>query len=447
MAGGSSFCFRPGAASRAMVVLPAQSMFGIFASQHQKTRRLASDWLELAEKVFNYRKDVLTEAERGELAEAGGSVRQLLREKADTAKLKLGIDALERVLRRHGGAHYPKSWIVENLEFLLVAAIVILGLRAFYVQPFKIPTNSMWPSYHGMTGEVFASKEDEPSAAARIARLAAFGAQPRRVDAPDNGEVMVPMMNENQVYFSKTKGRKWGVFPAQLKQYEIRVGGRMASLKVPADYDMEWTIRDYYFPGDKRRLREIFEELATRGMVERGVINGTPVVFLKTGKKVRAGERVLSFDVLTGDQLFVDRVSYHFVRPEVGDGFVFRTGNIPDLARVGGDQYYIKRLVGVPGDELRIEQPVLYRNGAPITGAAAFDKNAKEQDRYVGYRPEGMFRGGATVKIGAEQYLALGDNSANSLDSRYWGTVPAKDVVGRPLFIYYPFTKRWGPAP
>jgi signal peptidase I len=58
-----------------------------------------------------------------------------------------------------------------------------------------------------------------------------------------------------------------------------------------------------------------------------------------------------------------------------------------------------------------------------------------------------MFRGGATVKIGADQYLALGDNSANSLDGRYWGTVPAKDVVGRPLFIYYPFTKRWGPAP
>jgi signal peptidase I len=422
-------------------------MFGFFASQHQKTRRLASDWLELAEKVFNYRKDVLSEAERAELSESAGSVRQLLREKADTAKLKLGIDSLERVLRRHGGAHYPKSGIVENLEFLLVAAIVILGLRAFYVQPFKIPTNSMWPSYYGMTGEVFASKEEEPSTASRMVRLAAFGAQPRRIDAPDNGEVLVPMVNENQIYFNKVKGRKWVVFPAQLKQYEIRVGGRTASLKVPADYDMEWTIRDYYFPDDKRRLGEIFAEQRARGTLEQGLINGTPVMFLKTGKTLRAGDRMLSFDVLTGDQLFVDRVSYHFVRPEVGDGFVFRTGNIPDLARVGGDQYYIKRLVGVPGDELRIERPVLYRNGAPITGSPAFDKNAKEQDRYVGYRPEGMFRGGATVKIGADQYLALGDNSANSLDGRYWGTVPAKDVVGRPLFIYYPFTKRWGPAP
>jgi signal peptidase I len=426
-------------------------MFGFFASQHQKTRRLAADWLELAEKVFNYRKDVLSEAERAEVSEAGGSVRQLLREKADTAKLKLGIDALERVLRRHGGAHYPKSWVVENIEFLLVAAIVILGLRAFYVQPFKIPTNSMWPSYYGMTGEVFQTKAEEPSAAARMVRLAAFGAQPRRVDAPDNGEVLVPMVNDNQVYFSKAKGRKWLVFPALLKKYEIRVGGRIASLKVPADYDMEWTIRDYYFPGDKRRLGEIFAEQAFRGPVEHGSINGTPVRFLRTGKTVRAGERMLSFDVLTGDQLFVDRVSYHFVPPEVGDGFVFRTVSLPRLHEMTPgapkDQYYIKRLVGVPGDELRIERPVLYRNDAPITGSEAFDKNAKEQDRYVGYRAEGLFREGATVKVGPGQYLPLGDNSANSLDGRYWGTVPAKDVVGRPLFIYYPFTKRWGPAP
>jgi signal peptidase I len=40
----------------------------------------------------------------------------------------------------------------------------------------------------------------------------------------------------------------------------------------------------------------------------------------------------------------------------------------------------------------------------------------------------------------------LGDNSANSLDSRYWGYVPEKSVIGKAIFIYYPFTKRWGLA-
>jgi signal peptidase I len=43
-------------------------------------------------------------------------------------------------------------------------------------------------------------------------------------------------------------------------------------------------------------------------------------------------------------------------------------------------------------------------------------------------------------------YLALGDNSHDSFDGRFWGYVPEKDVIGRPLFIYFPFTRRWGPA-
>jgi signal peptidase I len=103
--------------------------------------------------------------------------------------------------------------------------------------------------------------------------------------------------------------------------------------------------------------------------------------------------------------------------------------------------------VSVPGDTLRIADYTLYRNGEPITGSPAFDKNARRADRYVGYRPEGLFKDGAEVVIAPGQYLPLGDNSANSLDGRYWGTVAAADVVGRPLFIYYPFTNRWGVAP
>ena len=174
--------------------------------------------------------------------------------------------------------------------------------------------------------------------------------------------------------------------------------------------------------------------------------------FVRTGKTVRAGGRVLSFDILTGDQLFVDRVSYHFVRPQVGDGFVFRTDNInshymQDAAGRQLEQYYIKRLVGTPGDKLEIREPVLYRNGKPITGSKAFNRNATREGNYPGYRAGGILAEGATFTVPEDSYIAMGDNSANSQDSRYWGTVPAKDVVGRPLFIYYPFTKRWGPAP
>ena len=169
-------------------------------------------------------------------------------------------------------------------------------------------------------------------------------------------------------------------------------------------------------------------------------------VCLRTGKRVRAGERVLSFDELTGDQLFVDRFSYHFVRPSVGSGFVFRTGNIPDIARSAGDQYYIKRLAGTPGDKLEIKEPVLHRNGQPITGSSAFAANAQRADRYSGYSAIEGLSPGRAMEVPKNAYLALGDNSYNSQDGRYWGFVPAKDVVGRPIFVYFPFTRHWGPA-
>lgn len=429
-------------------------MFGLFESQQRKTRRLASDWLELAEKVYNYRRDVLPEADLAALGTTSADLRRLLREKADVAKLKLATDALEAALRRCGGSHYPKSGLVENVEFLLVAAIVILGLRAFYVQPFKIPTNSMWPSYYGMTGHVYATKAEEPGPARRALNLVTVGASARRIDAPDTGEVLLPIGTGRRrgiIDYAEVPGRSWLVLPAVFNEYSILVGQGVAKVRVPADYDMDWTFRDAFFPGDERPFREIVEELLAQGRFVEGVVNGHRTEFLRTGRMVRAGERLLSFDILTGDQLFVDRVSYHFVRPEVGAGFVFRTDNIdsPYMKTLGGRQvesYYIKRLVGVPGDTLRIENHTLYRNGAPITGSDAFDKNARQAEHYVGYRQESSFRGGAEVKVGPDQFMALGDNSANSLDGRYWGTVPAKDVVGRPLFIYYPFTKRWGPA-
>jgi signal peptidase I len=432
-------------------------MFGLFASQHHKTRRLAADWLELADKVFNYRRDVLPAGDLAALQAAAGDVRRMVREKADTARLKLGIDGLEAVLRRTGGSHYPKSGLVENVEFFIVAAIVILGLRAFYVQPFKIPTNSMWPSYYGMTGQVYATRGEEPSAPRRAFDLAAVGASARRVDAPVDGEVMLPLGGgRGVVAYQEEAGRSWLVLPARLRHYRIFVGERPVDVRVPLDFDMDWVLRDTFFPGDTRSLGEIVNAKRESGELVAAQVN-TPsgvqrAYFLRTGKMLKAGDRVVSFDILTGDQLFVDRMSYHFVRPQVGQGFVFRTDNLEsrymvDAAGKPVESYYIKRLVGVPGDTLRIADYTLYRNGEPITASPAFDKNARRADRYVGYRPEGLFKDGAEVVIAPGQYLPLGDNSANSLDGRYWGTVAAADVVGRPLFIYYPFTNRWGVAP
>ena len=415
-------------------------MFGLFSSVEKKMRANAANWLELADKIFHYRRDELTTADRADLQQKTEQLRAQLRERADASKLKLGIESLEPVLRRSGGRLYPRSTMQEYVEFFVVAAIVVLGLRAYFVQPFKIPTNSMWPTYYGMTGEVFASKAEEPGVLSQAARLIAFGASRRSVDAPTDGEVWVPVALNGVIPPFVVPGRKWLVIPTKVQLITLRVGEQLVTVRVPLDFKFDGVAEDAFF-AKQNGSRQVVP-----GSLRSPDGGSLQVRWVNTGKRVKKGERVLSFDVLTGDQLFVDRVSYHFVRPAIGSGFVFRTGNIPEVRRQYGDQYYIKRLVGLPGDNLRVEDGTLIRNGKPIEGAGAFEKNARREGLYRGYANMNSLEAGRNVDVPLDGYFAMGDNSYESSDSRKWGHVPLKDVVGRPLFIYYPFTKRWGVA-
>ncbi|MBP7141917.1 MAG: signal peptidase I [Opitutaceae bacterium] len=447
-------------------------MFGLFASQEKKLRTLAGNWLELADKVYNFRRDVMEPSEVAELQAKAAGVRALLKEKkGDASRLKLSLETLEETLRRYGGRIYPKSSFVENVEFFLVAAIVILGIRSYFIQPFKIPTNSMWPSYYGMTPEVFRTTADEPNVAQRAFRFLMLGARARRIDAPASGEIEFTYGGgEGRGIISNriVNGRSWLVLPTKLKEYTLFVDGVPVSFTVPLDFDFDWALREAFFPGESS-LESALEKLNARGQSQIRTVSiagrSQNLRFFKTGKVVQTGDRILSFDILTGDQLFVDRMSYHFIQPPIGSGFVFRTGNIPGINDTHGDQYYIKRLVGGPGDVIEIREGslgksdvatggraadtragILLRNGQPIEGARAFQKNNERDGLYAGYIPYGELALGRQLTVPKDSFFALGDNSRNSLDGRYWGFVPARDVVGRPLWIYYPFTKRWGPA-
>src|SRR5471032_1273611 len=152
-------------------------MFGFFESQEKKMRENASNWLEVASRVWSYRRDRLNESESDELVQRTQELKRLLAERADAARLKLGIESLEGILARTGGAVYPKTSLGENVEFFLVAAIVILGIRTYFVQPFKIPTNSMWPTYYGMTAETFKPGEPAPNPLMGALRFLTIGAQ------------------------------------------------------------------------------------------------------------------------------------------------------------------------------------------------------------------------------------------------------------------------------
>ena len=448
-------------------------MFGFFQSEEKKMRQHAANWLEVADRVWHFRRDQLTATQSQTLQSAIGDLKQRLKEKADASRLKLDAEALERVLRDVGGRVYPTSSLTENVEFLLVAAIVILGIRAYFVQPFKIPTNSMWPSYYGMTHELFKTG-DEPGVLRKAARLATLGASHYSVAAPADGEVLVPVFRNLRVAYAEVPGRSFYVFPSTKREYTFAVGGERVSLTVPVDFDFERVLEDA-FKGSAASLQTALNAAAakhrpeTSTMIVRsaGRLVEERVYWIPLGKTVKRGEQIVSFDILTGDLLFVDRFSYNFLPPKVGAGFVFKTDNIhsSEMVDSGGNQiqqYYIKRLVGLPGDRIEIRQPakmiadggpppgtgggMLFRNGKPIEGSDAFGANARKDGLYPGYTNEGLLGVGKIMAVPERSYVALGDNSPRSKDSRFWGYVPEKDVVGRPLFIYYPLTKRWGPA-
>jgi signal peptidase I len=429
-------------------------VIGPFASVEKQMRSNASNWLELGEKVYHYRRDELKDADRAALQQQMETLRALLKERADASKLKLGIESLEGVLRRIGGKIYPKSTLQEYVEFLLVAAIVVLGIRTYFIQPFKIPTNSMWPSYNGMTAQVYPDPSQSPGPLARVARLVTRGAFHKEAIAPVSGAIRIPVdLGSGRVAFRTVAGRKWGVIPDTEREYLFNVGGEEVRLRVPEDFDME----------PPAPLASVFREgfgLSSAELAEKARASHDRVgsmAWVTLDKHAERGKPILSFDVLTGDLLFVDRVSYHFMQPKPGDGFVFRTGNIPKLAQflrpgTPTDQYYIKRLIGVPGDTIEVKPPMIIRNGSPITGAKAFEMNGHRTGLYRGYfngdpaTGATMLFEGQSIKVPEHAFLAMGDNSSNSLDGRFWGYVPAADVVGRPLFVYFPFTSHWGPA-
>ena len=416
-------------------------------NNHKKLREQAENWLRLAEKVYHFRKDLIDEVDMKELHDTSTELNKALKKKGeeDWGKVRLASEELEAVLKRVGGYFYPQNFWAENAEMFLVAAIVALAIRTFFLQPFKIPTNSMYPSYNGMTHEVF-EPNDAPGGVKKLVRFLAWGATRREVVASHSGEIKIPVdPNSGRLYAQQVPGRKWLVFPTQNAQYNFFVGNQMVSFTVPGDFTASSVFKDAFFPDEQGDWEDVVRKLSREGKIGKTGRFYT----VNTGIDVESGDKALAFDVLTGDALFVDRISYHFIKPDVGDAIVFKTGNIPST---NDDKYYIKRLVGVPGDVLQVKAPELYRNGALIEGAEAFDKNASREDNYSGYsyRNQSFMRylknPTDKVTIPEDSFFAMGDNSPHSSDSRYWGFVPKKEMVGRAMFIYYPFSHRWGLA-
>ena len=154
-----------------------------------------------------------------------------------------------------------------------------------------------------------------------------------------------------------------------------------------------------------------------------------------------------------GDHIFVSPLIYMMEEPRRGDIVVFRTSGI-DFFEGRADTYFVQRIAAIPGDVVSIRPPALAINGAVLREPEFFDWMARQTNGYEGFvlpppgrpgDPPLMMTTNGTMKLEADEYLVLGDNSKNSLDGRYFGPIRRKAIVGKVTWIYFPLD-RMGPV-
>lgn len=135
--------------------------------------------------------------------------------------------------------------------------------------------------------------------------------------------------------------------------------------------------------------------------------------------------------VSPGDHFMMDGLTYLIRKPRRGDIVVFKTDGIQSIP---AGQIYIKRVVGEPGERLRITDGKAYVNDKPTSL-----RNAAGEIVY-GSTPgqRHLLSGNETLIVPAGHYFVVGDNSTNSADSRHWGFLPANNIMGRAGFRYWP---------
>ncbi len=128
------------------------------------------------------------------------------------------------------------------------------------------------------------------------------------------------------------------------------------------------------------------------------------------------------------DHVVVTKFSYQLNEPERGDIIVFKYP--PNEEQGLKEVFYVKRLIGLPGEKLEIKDNTVYINDKPI------------KETYLNTGTDMPDYGPITIP--EESYFAMGDNRNHSSDSRIWGYVPKHDLVGKAQIIYWPFNRIGG---
>lgn len=127
-----------------------------------------------------------------------------------------------------------------------------------------------------------------------------------------------------------------------------------------------------------------------------------------------------TFDI--NDRLVVNKVVYHFRQPKRGEIVVFRQVAPPGSSK----RDLIKRLIGLPGEELQIRDGTVYINGEELKETHAMNRD------FADFGP---------VTVPPDAYFMMGDNRPASADSRYWGFLPKRNLIGPAMLRIWPLNK------
>ncbi len=357
--------------------------------------------------MLDYKRDLVTPEIAEEVEREIGQLDAAIRT-ADEKKIEDQVHLLDE---KCGKLARPQkdAGIRENVEVFLVAIVVALGVRTYFLQPFTIPTGSMQPTLNGIIGH--RTNEPSPNPLVQAAHMALFGRT--YVDVVAKADETITDISEE---------KRFGFF---------------TYTRIKTSSENEYLIHV--------QMKTVVDDLMD------------PAYAKRQGKRTyKAGEPIARGYVDTGDHVFVDKCSYNFCKPVRGEVFVFTTKGIAEImSHSETSQFYIKRMAGTPLDTLRIDPPNLYINGSKAVSPpflrVASGTLANPKDGYRGYSngPVGwhwpyLNSPESTVTLESDQYFALGDNSYYSSDSRNWGTVPEENVMGHAVFVYWPFGPHWG---
>ncbi len=128
-----------------------------------------------------------------------------------------------------------------------------------------------------------------------------------------------------------------------------------------------------------------------------------------------------------GEYLVIDQLSYRFSNPKRDDVIVFRYP-------LDESQFFIKRIIGLPGDEVRVENGQVEIINSTYPNGVLLNESQ--------YLPAGLATGGQLdVHLGSDEYFVLGDNRPASSDSRSWGLMKRSEIIGRVWVRAWPFDR------